>query len=110
MRDGEFFGVDVVGTGSFKHLNSPLHSALHRRCTGHATPYLVGQSTQIALKRGWLQGNLDNPGCIVALGRSHHGKTDGAQHEASPEGFQVSHIGCIRNEILEKSKSSSRNA
>jgi hypothetical protein len=56
-----------------------------------------------------LQGDLNNAGLIFGFGRRSGTKTDGTQEEAEPDGFHF-HIGCIRNEMLEKSKSSSRKA
>ena len=83
-----------------------LDGTLHGGRAGYAAADFVGQAAQVAFERGGLQGGLDDAGRVVGLSGRSGGKTDCAQGEAQPQDFQLSHIGCIRNEILEKSKSS----
>ena len=50
IRDGEFFGVDAVGSGGFEHLHAPVDGVLHGGSAGNAAADFVGEVAQVAFE------------------------------------------------------------
>jgi hypothetical protein len=97
-----------VGPGDGKGFYAPLDRMLHGGGAGHAATDFVGQVVQVAFERGRLKRDLNDVGRIVGFRRRGCSQTNSAQEEAQPQSLQVSHVGCIRNEIPEKSKAVDR--
>jgi hypothetical protein len=49
MRDGEFFGMDAIGSGDFERVNAPIDGALHGGRAGNAAADFVCQFAQVVL-------------------------------------------------------------
>src|SRR6202040_4423754 len=90
-------------------LHAPVDRPLHRWSAGPAASNLVGQMTQIAFDGRGLESLLNDSIGIIGIGGGRYCKGNGTEDQTDEdqtdkESFYPSHIGCIRNEIEEKSK------
>ncbi len=77
---------------------------LHRNRARDAPADFVGQAMQVRFQRRRLQRRLDDLIRFARIGSGISSKAGETEDAGKQQGLHSSHMGCIRNEMLEKRK------